>query len=183
MEDREINITRVGVTVSYPCNFMIIASMNPCPCGYYGSKVKECTCTDIQRANYRTKLSGPLIDRFDLQIQVGSVEYTKLRNTKTESSKDIKIRVNRAREIQIKRYKNYPIYSNSELTPKMLEEYCKLDDETFRVLKDYLEKLSLSNRAYTKILKVSRTIADLEEKENIELEHVLEAMQYRTLDK
>lgn len=146
-------------------------------------EVKECTCTDIQRANYRTKLSGPLIDRFDLQIQVGSVEYTKLRNTKTESSKDIKIRVNRAREIQIKRYKNYPIYSNSELTPKMLEEYCKLDDETFRVLKDYLEKLSLSNRAYTKILKVSRTIADLEKKENIELEHVLEAMQYRTLDK
>lgn len=183
MEDKEVNITRVGVTVSYPCNFMIIASMNPCPCGYYGSKVKECTCTDIQRANYRAKLSGPLIDRFDLQIQVSSVEYAKLRDRKMESSSQIKKRVNNARKIQIKRYKDYSIYSNSELTPKMLEEYCKLDDETFNVLKNYLEKLKLSNRTYTKILKVSRTIADLEEKENIELEHVLEALQYRTLDR
>lgn len=183
MEDRAVNITRVGITVSYPCNFMVIASMNPCPCGYYGSKVKECTCSDVQRANYRSKLSGPLIDRFDLQIQVGSVDYEKLRDRKTESSSQIKKRVNRAREIQVKRYKEYGIYSNSELTSKMLEKYCKLDDETFKILKSYLEKLKLSNRTYTKILKVSRTIADLDEKENIELEHVLEAIQYRTLDK
>lgn len=183
MEDKQINITRLEAVVSYPCNFTTIASMNPCPCGYYGSKIKECICTVNQRQNYRAKLSGPLIDRFDLQIQVSSVDYSKLREKNTESSAQIKQRVNKARAIQSNRYKDEKIYSNSELTPKMIEKYCFLDRETFKVLQDYLELHKLSNRAYSKILKVARTIADLEGEEELSLEHILEAMQYRILDK
>lgn len=183
MEDKQINITRVEAIVSYPCNFTTIASMNPCSCGYYGSKIKKCTCTEKQRQNYRAKLSGPLIDRFDLQVQVSSVNYSKLREKNIESSADIKKRVNKARKIQIERYKDDKIYSNSELTTKLLEKYCSLDNETFKVLQDYLESHKLSNRSYAKILKVARTIADLEEKESIFLEHILEAVQYRILDK
>ncbi len=183
MEDKKINITRVEAAISYPCNFMTIASMNPCPCGYYGSKIKECTCTTNQRLNYRAKLSGPMIDRFDLQVQVSSVDYSKLRNSNTEKSEDIRKRVNKARKIQTSRYKYDNIYSNSELTPKMIEKYCHLDNETFKVLQEYLETQKLSNRAYSKILKVARTIADLDSKESISLEHILEAIQYRILDK
>lgn len=183
MEDKKINITRVETTVSYPCNFMTIASMNPCPCGYYGSKIKECTCTAIQRQNYRSKLSGPLIDRFDLQVQVSSIDYSKLREKNIEKSEDIRKRVSKARKIQLKRYKKDKIYSNSELTASMIEKYCTLDNETFCVLKEYLEAQKLSNRAYSRILKVSRTIADLDGKDKIELEHILEAIQYRILDK
>lgn len=183
MEDKQINITRLEAVVSYPCNFTTIASMNPCPCGYYGSKIKECTCTANQRQNYRAKLSGPLIDRFDLQVQVSSVDYSKLRDKDIECSANIKKRVNKAREIQINRYKDEKIYSNSELTAKMIEKYCFLDNKIFKVLQDYLELHKLSNRAYSKILKVARTIADLEGKEKISLDHVLEAIQYRILDK
>lgn len=182
MEDKQINITRLEAVVSYPCNFMTIASMNPCPCGYYGSKIKECTCTTNQRQNYRAKLSGPMIDRFDLQVQVSSVDYSKLRETNIEKSEDIRKRVNKAREIQINRYKDDNIYSNSELTAKMIEKYCYLDNENFKVLQDYLESQKLSNRAYSKILKVARTIADLDGKDIISLEHILEAIQYRILD-
>lgn len=183
MEEKQINITRVESTVSYPCNFMTIASMNPCPCGYYGSKIKECTCTLNQRLNYRTKLSGPMLDRFDLQVNVNSVDYSKLRDKNIEKSKEIRKRVNEARRLQLERYKNDKIYSNSELTSNMIEKYCNLDDKTFNVLKEYLESKKLSNRAYSKILKVARTIADLGYKNNIELEHILEAIQYRILDK
>ncbi len=183
MEDKQINITRLEAVVSYPCNFTTIASMNPCPCGYYGSKIKECTCTENQRQNYRAKLSGPLIDRFDLQVQVSSIDYSKLREKNIENSITIKKRVNKAREIQSNRYKNERIYSNSELTAKMLEKYCFLDKQIFKVLQEYLELYKLSNRAYSKILKVARTIADLAGEEKISLEHILEAMQYRILDK
>lgn len=183
MEDKQINITRLEAVVSYPCNFTTIASMNPCPCGYYGSKIKECTCTENQRQNYRAKLSGPLIDRFDLQVQVSSIDSSKLREKNIENSITIKKRVNKAREIQSNRYKNEKIYSNSELTAKMLEKYCFLDNQIFKVLQEYLELYKLSNRAYSKILKVARTIADLAGEEKISLEHILEAMQYRILDK
>ena len=183
MEDRVVNISRAGINVSYPCNFMMVASMNPCPCGYYGSKIKECTCTENQRQNYRAKLSGPLIDRFDLQVQVSSIDSSKLREKNIENSITIKKRVNKAREIQSNRYKNEKIYSNSELTAKMLEKYCFLDNQIFKVLQEYLELYKLSNRAYSKILKVARTIADLAGEEKISLEHILEAMQYRILDK
>ena len=183
IEDKQINISRVGMSVSYPCNFMIVASMNPCPCGYYGSKIKECTCSEKQRNSYRSKLSGPIEDRFDIHIQVPEVDYKKINQKNVESSEIIRKRVNNARIIQQKRFEKYSIYSNSELTPKLIEEYCKLDNETTEVLNKSIERLNLSARAYSRILKVSRTIADLELKENIELEHVLEAIQYRSLDK
>lgn len=183
IEDKEINISRIGSNVLYPCNFMIIASMNPCPCGYYGSKIRECTCSEKQRKNYREKLSGPLLDRFDLQVQVSSIDYNKLKNKNVEKSEIIRERVNRARKLQIERYKKYSIYSNSELTPGLIEKYCNIDNETFDILNKSLNRLKLSTRTYFKILKVSRTIADLEGCENIEIGHVLEAMQYRGIDK
>ncbi len=182
MEDRVVNISRVGINVSYPCNFMMVASMNPCPCGYYGSKIKECTCSQSQREKYKSKLSGPMLDRFDIHIQVHPVNYEEMAGKVCESSKEIQKRVNKAKEIQLKRYKEYSIYSNAELTPK-LEEFCKLDKKTEDILNNSFKALDLSARAYYKILKVARTIADLEEKENIEEDHILEAIQYRSLDK
>ena len=183
MEDRKISISRVGLNITYPCNFMLVASMNPCPCGYYGSKIKECSCTERQRTMYKSKLSGPMLDRFDIHIQVPQVDYKKLTEKPKEGSCEIQKRVDKARKIQLKRYEENNIYSNSELTPKLIDEFCKLDKETNKVLNNSIEKLKLSTRAYSKILKVARTIADLDEKENIELEHILEAIQYRSLDK
>lgn len=183
IEDREVNISRVGINVTYPCNFMLIASMNPCPCGYYGSKIKECSCTEKQRRNYKSKLSGPMLDRFDIHVKVNPIEYDKLSSKSKETSVDIKQRVNKARKVQFERYEKDNIYSNAELTPKLIEKYCRLDFKTEKVLNSTIEKLKLSTRAYAKILKVARTIADLDSKENILLEHILEAIQYRSLDK
>lgn len=163
---------------------MFIASMNPCPCGFFGSKEKECTCSPRAIENYMGKISGPLLDRIDIQIEVSPVKYEKLENEeKPESSEDIKVRVNRARKIQQERYKENGIYSNAQLTPKLLNKYCKLDKEGKAILQNAFEKLGLSARAYGRILKVARTIADLEEKENIEVQHIAEAVQYRSLDK
>lgn len=183
MEDKKISISRVGLNVTYPCNFMLVASMNPCPCGYYGSKIKECSCTERQRILYKSKLSGPMLDRFDIHIQVPQVDYEKLNQKPKEGSIEIQKRVDKARKLQLKRYEDNGIYSNSDLTPKLIDKYCKLDNQTSKVLNTSIEKLKLSTRAYSKILKVARTIADLDEKNNIELEHILEAIQYRSLDK
>lgn len=184
LEDREVTISRLNGTITYPCNFMLIASMNPCPCGYYGSKEKECSCKPEQIKKYQSKISGPLLDRIDLHIEVNSVEYTKLQNNKKiETSENIRQRVNKARKIQINRYKKYNIYSNAELTPKMLEEYCTLNDECKKLLEISFEKLGLSARAYGRILKVARTIADLDESKYIEKNHLAEAIQYRSLDR
>lgn len=128
LEDRSISISRVNASLTYPCNFMLIASMNPCPCGYYGSKEKECTCTEDQIRKYMEKISGPLLDRIDIHLEVSGVNYEKLKSTdKQETSEDIRKRVNIAREIQRNRYKDYGIYSNSELSPKLIERYCKLE--------------------------------------------------------
>jgi len=183
MEDRIVNITRIGGNVAYPCNFMLLASMNPCPCGYYGSKIKECTCTETQRKRYISKLSGPLLDRFDIHIQIYPVDYKSIKEKNFETSSQIRERVNKARKIQFNRYKDYSIYSNSELTPKLIEKFCGINSEIESLLSNSFKNLSLSARAYFKILKVARTIADLEEKEKIETEHILEAIQYRSLDK
>lgn len=184
LEDRIVTISRSNVSITYPCNFMLIASMNPCPCGYYGSKQKECHCRPEQIKKYRNKISGPLLDRIDLHIEVSGVEYGKLQSKKKEeSSAIIKERVDRARKIQIKRYQNYGIYSNSELTPKLIEKFCNLNTECKKILEMAFEKLNLSARAYTKILKVARTIADLEETKEIEQKHLAEAIQYRNLDR
>ena len=184
LEDGNITISRVNATLTYPCNFMFVASMNPCPCGFYGSKDKECTCTPQMISKYMGKISGPLLDRIDIQIEVTPVKYQKLDSTDNiESSKQIKERVNRARKIQRDRYKQEKIYSNSQLTPKLIEKYCKLDEQGRKILQAAFEKLGLSARAYGRILKVARTIADLEQEENIEQRHIAEAIQYRSLDK
>ena len=184
LEDRFITISRVYSSVNYPANFMLIASMNPCPCGYYGSTEKECTCTKQMIEKYLGKISGPLLDRIDIHIEVKSVKYQKLQqNQKLETSQMIRKRVNFARQIQNERYKKEKIFSNSELTPKMTEKYCELNNVSKKMLEIAFEKLGLSARAYYKILKVARTIADLENKEKIEEKHIAEAIQYRSLDK
>lgn len=184
LEDGIVSISRVNSSFTYPCKFMFVASMNPCPCGYYGSKEKECTCTEQAISKYMGKISGPLLDRIDIQIEVTGVKYQKLEsNNKIESSKDIQKRVNVARQIQRERYKDEKIYSNSELTPKLIEKYCQIDEESKKILQTAFEKLGFSARAYGRILKVARTIADLDGKENINSSHIAEAIQYRSLDK
>ena len=184
LEDGNVTISRVNATLTYPCKFMFVASMNPCPCGFYGSKEKECTCSKNMIDKYIGKISGPLLDRIDIQIEVNPVKYSSLdSNIKIETSEQIRERVNKARKIQVKRYSEYHIYSNSELSPVLIEKYCKLDKESKKILKSAFETLGLSARAYGRILKVARTIADLDNKEDIESSHIAEAIQYRSLDR
>ena len=184
LEDKIVSISRVNASLTYPCNFMLIASMNPCPCGFLGSQDKECTCSANAISNYIGKISGPLLDRMDIQVEVSAVKYENLAiNQKSENSKTIKDRVNIARKIQQERYKKENIYSNSQLTPKLTEKYCKLDEKSKNILKIAFDRLGLSARAYGRILKVARTIADLENRENILQEDVVEAIVYRSLDK
>ena len=183
MEDKYVSITRSNITLTYPCNFMLVASMNPCPCGYLGSKEKECTCSEAQKKNYRARLSGPMLDRFDIQVQVNKPKITEIMSEDTESSKNIKSRVNQCRKIQLERYKEEKIYSNSELTPKLIKKYCQIDTSASKILNFAFEKLNLSARAYTKIIKVARTVADMEKSEIIKKEHIIEAIEYRSLDK
>ena len=184
LEDREVTISRVNASLTYPCNFMFVASMNPCPCGFYGSKDKECTCTPEAISRYMGKISGPLLDRIDIQIEVTPVKYQKIASEeKIESSEVIKQRVDSARKIQLDRYKQYGIFSNSELTPSLSNIYCKLDLKSKEIIQNAFERLGLSARGYERILKVARTIADLDKKENIEAKHIAEAIQYRSLDR
>ena len=184
LEDRQITVSRVNGTFTYPANFMFAASMNPCPCGYYGSKEKECTCSSTAISRYMGKISGPLLDRIDICIEVSPVQYKKLDSSEQiETSEQIKQRVNKARQIQLERYKESKILSNSELTPKLIEKYCKLDNQGKQILENAFNKLKLSARAYGRILKVARTIADLEESKNIEVKHIAEAIQYRSIDR
>lgn len=184
LEDGKVTISRVNATLSYPCNFMLIASMNPCSCGYYGSKDRECTCSQDSITKYMGKISGPLLDRIDIQIEVTPIKYQKLdSDEKVETSEEIRKRVNNARKIQRERYKENGIFSNAELTPSLIEKYCKINEESRKILKSSFEKLGLSARAYGRILKVARTIADLDEKEEIRVEHIAEAIQYRNLDR
>ena len=184
LEDRTVTISRVNATLTYPSNFMLIASMNPCPCGYYGSEEKECTCSETSITRYMGRISGPLLDRIDIHIEVTPVKYQKLDSQeKIETSSEIRQRVNKARLIQLNRYKEHGIYSNAELTPKLIDKYCKLDKQCKKILQESFEKLGLSARAYGRILKVARTIADLDGKEKINVNHLAEAIQYRSLDR
>lgn len=183
IEDGKVTLSRVLSTVTYPCNFMLITSMNPCMCGYYGSD-KQCKCTEESIRRYIGRISGPMLDRIDIQIEVNSVKYDKFTSSEyIENSNEIRKRVNFSREIQQERYKNCGIFSNAELTPKLIEKYCKLDKESKNILESAFNRLGLSSRAHERILKVSRTIADIEGKENIEKSHILEAISYRSLDK
>lgn len=185
LEDRKVTISRVNATLTYPCNIMLVASMNPCKCGYYGDPNRECTCTPTQVAQYRSRISGPLLDRIDIQVEVSPVDYSHLSDSRRgEKSSEIKKRVDRTRKLQLERYKDHAgIFSNSQLTAGMIQTYCKLDDEADAVLKNAFDKLGFTARAHSRILKVARTIADLDGSETIKKEHVAEAIQYRSLDR
>lgn len=184
LEDGRITITRTGGSVSYPSNLMVVAAMNPCPCGYYGHPSRQCTCTEAARKRYRDKVSGPILDRIDLHIEVEPVDYEKLSSrNKEETSAEIRKRVNKAREIQRKRFEGTDISCNAKMSPKVTKEFCVLTEEASNLLKLSFDKLGLSARAYDKILRIARTIADLEESESIELSHIAEAIQFRSLDR
>lgn len=184
IEEGKITISRSNSAITYPSKFIFIASMNPCKCGYYGSEIKECRCSKKMIERYMGKISGPLLDRIDIQVEVFPVKYNELNSNKNiESSKAIKKRINIARNTQINRYKEIGIHSNSELNSCMIKKYCELNKSSKKILRDAFEKLGLSVRSYERIIKVSRTIADLEQKENIEEKHIAEAIQYRCLDR
>lgn len=184
LEDGKVTISRVNATLTYPCNMMLIASMNPCKCGYFGDATRQCTCTPAQINQYHSRVSGPLLDRIDIQVEVANTKYKDLSSTeKAEPSEKIKERVNRARQIQRERYKEFGIYANAQLTAGMLGEFCRLRDEENNILKMAFDRLGLSARAHSRILKVARTIADLDEKKDINASHLAEAIQYRNLDR
>lgn len=185
MEERRVTISRAKVAVDFPASFMLVASMNPCPCGYYNHPERECTCPPGAVQKYLNKISGPLLDRIDLHVEVTPVPFSELSSIKTsETSSSIRERVIKSREIQAERYKNNPgIYCNAQISSKMLKEICVIDKVGQNLLKAAMEKLNLSARAYDRILKVSRTIADISASENIKPEHLAEAIQYRSLDR
>ena len=184
LEEKEITINRLSGNYRYPCNFMFVASMNPCPCGYYGDEEKECKCTQLEIHRYLNRISGPLLDRIDIQIEVKKTKIEKMNsNFKAESSKRIKQRVNIARKIQNERYKSFGIKSNSELTTRLIGEFCNMNDDANMLLQRAFKMLKLSVRGYERILKVARTIADLDNEKIINAKHIAEAVQYRSIDK
>ncbi len=184
LEDGRVTISRVHATLTYPCRMMLVASMNPCKCGYYGDARRKCTCSPGEISRYRSRISGPLLDRIDIQVEAASVDYSDLSSAQTgESSKTIKERVNRTRQIQRERYRDYHIYSNAQLTAGMLPKFCPLGKAENDLLKAAFDNLGLSARAHSRILKVARTIADLEGSEDIRTPHLAEAIQYRSLDR
>ncbi|HHW02882.1 MAG TPA: YifB family Mg chelatase-like AAA ATPase [Thermoanaerobacterales bacterium] len=183
MEDGKITITRLNATVSYPSRFFLIASANPCPCGFYGDPFHECSCSPQQIHKYLAKISGPLLDRIDIQTEVAPVKFSDFESTSITDSATIKKKVENARLLQLERYKGENIYCNSQLTPGLISKYCKLGRAEKLLLKDAFNRFKLSARAYNRILKVSRTIADLEQSQDIKEDHLAEALRYRNLDK
>jgi len=185
LEDRTITISRAKFSVEFPASFMLVTSMNPCPCGYYNHPTKECVCGPGIVAKYLNKISGPLLDRIDIHLEVVPVPFKKLsEHCDTEPSADIRLRVIKAREIQSKRFAaNDGVFCNAQMSSKMIRQYVDLDETSSNMLKNAMEKLGLSARAYDRILKVSRTIADLEQCERVESHHLSEAIQYRSLDR
>lgn len=184
LEDGRITVARAKQTVTYPSSFILIASMNPCPCGNYGSKTQECKCSQSQIHKYLSKLSGPLLDRIDLHVEVDNITFDELSSKEEgESSKDIKSRVDKARELQQKRFLNSNTHCNSKMSVKQTKDFCKLDEDCTTILRYAFNKLHLSARAHDRILRVARTIADLEGCENIKSDHIAEAIQYRSLDR
>lgn len=179
-----IKLDRVKSSVKYPCKFILIAAMNPCPCGYFGSKDKECTCSESKRKKYLSKISGPIIDRIDIQLNVSNIKYSEIdTNTKIEKSEDIRKRVESARRIQEERFKNELIKTNSEMSSKQINEHCILDIEGKKLLERLYAKYSFNIRTYNNILKISRTIADLDNKEKIDISCIAEAVQYKVNNK
>ncbi len=184
IEDGSVTISRAISSITYPASIMLICAMNPCPCGYLGDSRHQCTCSPSQIHRYRQRVSGPLLDRIDIHVEVPAVPYKDLSDEYCgEPSKNIRTRVQNAKQIHIERFKKDNIYSNSKMRSKQIKKYCVLKPEAQGILETAMHKLGLSARAYTKILKVSRTIADLAESEQINAEHISEAIQYRTLDR
>ncbi len=185
LEDRWVSISRAKSSVNYPASLMLVASMNPCPCGYYNHPEKDCICPGGAVQKYLNKISGPLLDRIDLHVEVTPVSFEELSSQKpAEKSKSIRTRVIEARTIQTNRYKDHPkVHSNAQMTTSQLKVACVLDEECSKLLKDAMNKLDLSARAYNRILKVARTIADLDKSHNIKMNHIAEAIQFRSLDR
>lgn len=185
MEERRVTISRAKVAVDFPASFMLIASMNPCPCGFYNHPDKECSCPPGTVQKYLNKISGPLLDRIDLHVEVTPVPFSELSTLKPqEPSASIRDKVIKAREIQEERYKANPgVYCNAQMSSKMLKEICFISTAGQNLLKKTMERLNLSARAYDRILKVSRTVADLSGSDDIKIEHLAEAIQYRSLDR
>lgn len=185
LEDRKITIARAKYSVEFPCNFMFVASMNPCPCGYYNHPTRACVCSQTQVIRYLNKISGPLMDRIDIQVEIVPVPFEEMSSTRQEeSSATIRARVIKARQIQQERYKDFPqIHCNAQMTSAMLARYAQPDERSLNLLRQAMTRLNLSARAYDRILKVSRTIADLEGCEHIQSAHIAEAISYRNLDR
>ena len=185
LEDRLITISRAKFSVEYPASFMLVASMNPCPCGYYNHPDKACVCSGGVVQKYLNKISGPLLDRIDIHIEVVPVSFSKLSELGTsETSEQIRVRVMETRNVQQERFKeNEEVYCNAQMSSKLLRKYCEIDKAGQALLKTAMEKIGLSARAYDRILKVSRTIADMERSVEIKPEHLAEAIQYRSLDR
>ncbi|OPX36644.1 MAG: ATP-dependent protease, partial [Desulfobacteraceae bacterium 4484_190.1] len=184
MEDGFVTISRASSKVTYPADFMLVAAMNPCPCGFFGDPKRECVCSVPQIQRYRAKVSGPLMDRIDIQIEVPSVQYRELSSLKeSEPSSQILERVMRAREIQGRRFRNMNFHVNAGLDSRHIREFCKIGKDSSALLENAMEKFGLSARAHERILKIARTIADLAGSEDIKRAHVAEAIGYRTLDR
>jgi magnesium chelatase family protein len=185
LEDGEVTIARAAASVTYPCRFMLVAAMNPCPCGYQTDPKRDCRCSPTQIARYRSKISGPLLDRIDIHVEVPAISYEQLAKLeKGEPSSSIRERVVKARKIQQERYRDEPgTHCNAGMRSKNLHRVCKMEDDAEQILKNAMSDLNFSARAYDRILKVARTIADLVGEETIQAKHVAEAIQYRTLDR
>ncbi|MCX5895999.1 MAG: YifB family Mg chelatase-like AAA ATPase [Proteobacteria bacterium] len=184
LEDGKVTISRVATSITYPSRFMLVAAMNPCPCGYFSDPQHECTCTAPMIQRYRSKISGPLLDRIDIHVEVPPLRFQELsRDAEAESSAAVQERVSRARTIQQKRFARMKIHCNAQMSSRHLKAFCQVDEGSKRLLETAIDKLGLSARAYTRILKVARTIADLEGAEHIHVQHISEAVQYRSLDR
>lgn len=183
LEDKRITVTRTAASYTYPCNSMLVVALNPCKCGYYGDGSNRCRCSETEVRKYLSKISGPMLDRIDIQLEAAPVKYADLKAMKGESSADIKKRVNAAREIQKDRYKNEAITTNAQLSGSLIDKYCVIGEKENKMLKNAFESLGLTARAYTRILKVARTIADCDGRERINEMDIAEAIGYRSLDR
>ena len=184
LEDLKVTISRASTTLTYPASFMLVAAMNPCPCGYLSDPKHSCRCSYQQIHRYRSKISGPLLDRIDIHVEVPAVPYKDLmQESYAEPSKNIRQRVAAARKIQSHRFSRSKIYCNAQMSSRQIKTHCKIDDASRSLLESAIDKLGLSARAFNRILKIARTIADLEGLQNIQVDHISEAIQYRNLDR